>query len=121
MTYSPELYSGDSHQRDARAAATARDKDLHAAERALHERAEPSFDAARRAGSPGLFETREVDGLFVVLTTSPGLGFLNSITGVTSSLLDALPGALAFFAEANASGPSISTAPWSPGSVPQRL
>lgn len=103
------------------ASATTRDEDLLAAERALQQRAQLSFAAARQAGLPGLFETHDLDGLFAVLTTSPGLSFLNSITGVTSASLDALPRALEVFAAANAPGPSIGTAPWSPASVSRRL
>ncbi|MEJ7704840.1 MAG: hypothetical protein WKF47_14815 [Geodermatophilaceae bacterium] len=103
------------------ASVTTRDEDLLAAERALQQRAQLSFAAARQAGLPGLFETHDLDGLFAVLTTSPGLSFLNSITGVTSASLDALPRALEVFAAANAPGPSIGTAPWSPASVSRRL
>jgi hypothetical protein len=44
-----------------------------------------------------------------LLTTAPGLDFLNSISGLTEESLDALPDVIAVFAAANASAPSLAT------------
>jgi hypothetical protein len=84
--------------------------DLRTAERCLHDRSGAAFAAAAEAGLPGRFRAFEHDGLLALLTTSPGLGFLNSVCGLTSESLDALPGVLAIFAAAGAPLPRLATA-----------
>jgi hypothetical protein len=83
--------------------------DLAAAERCLHDRSKVAFAAAAEAGVPGRFCAFEHNGLLALLTTAPGLGFLNSISGLTEESLDALPDVIAVFAAANASAPSLAT------------
>lgn len=95
--------------------------DFDAAERAIHQRTALSFTAARAAGLAGRFETREVAGLLLAVTTSPALGFLNSVAGVTASSVRALPEALDAFAAVGAPNPSIVTAPSSPPIVREDL
>lgn len=56
--------------------------DLAEAESSLHGRFELACAAATTAGLPGVFETAKVGGLHAVMTTAPGLGFLNSVTGL---------------------------------------
>lgn len=56
--------------------------DLAGAETSLHGRSELACAAATTAGLPGMFGTAKVRGLRVVMTTAPGLGFLNSVTGL---------------------------------------
>jgi hypothetical protein len=83
--------------------------DLCTAERCLHARSGAAFAAAAEAGLPGRFRAFEHDGLLALLTTSPGLGFLNSVCGLTSESLGALPGVLAVFAAAGAPLPRLAT------------
>jgi hypothetical protein len=83
--------------------------DLRTAERCLHDRSSAAFAAAAGAGLPGRFRAFEHDRLLALLTTSPGLGFLNSVCGLTSESLDALPGVLAVFAAAGAPLPRLAT------------
>jgi GNAT superfamily N-acetyltransferase len=83
--------------------------DLRTAEQCLHDRSGAAFAAAAAAGLPGRFRAFERDGLLALLTTSPGLGFLNSVCGLTSESLDALPGVLAVFAAAGAPLPRLAT------------
>jgi Acetyltransferase (GNAT) domain len=83
--------------------------DLHTAERCLHDRSSAAFAAAADAGLPGRFRAFEHDGLLALLTTSPGLGFLNSVCGLTSESLHALPGVLAVFSAAGAPLPRLAT------------
>jgi hypothetical protein len=80
--------------------------DLRTAERCLHDRSGAAFAAAAEAGLPGRFRVFEQDGLLALLTTSPALGFLNSVSGLTSESLGALPGVLAVFAAAGAPLPN---------------
>ncbi|HEX3812033.1 MAG TPA: hypothetical protein VHX59_04250 [Mycobacteriales bacterium] len=58
--------------------------DVIDAERALHQRAGLSCQAAIEAGLPGRFRTWERAGLMAVLATDPALGFLASVSGVVS-------------------------------------
>lgn len=83
--------------------------DLRTAERCLHDRSGAAFAAAAKAGLPGRFRAFEHDGLLALLTTSPDLSFLNSVCGLTSESLDALPGVLAIFAAAGAPLPRLAT------------
>src|ERR1700684_1132207 len=83
--------------------------DLHTAERSLHDRSGTAFAAAAGAGLPGQVRSFEHDGLLALLTTSPDLGFLNSVCGLTSESLDALPSVLAIFAAAGAPLPQLAT------------
>lgn len=83
--------------------------DLRTAERCLHDRSGAAFAAAAKAGLPGRFRAFEHDGLLALLTTSPGLSFLNSVSGLTSESLDALPAVLAVFAAAGAPLPRLAT------------
>jgi GNAT superfamily N-acetyltransferase len=83
--------------------------DLRTAERCLHDRSSAAFAAAAAAGLPGRFRAFEHDGLLALLTTSPGLSFLNSVCGLTSESLDALPSVLAIFAAAGAPLPQLAT------------
>jgi len=83
--------------------------DLRTAERCLHDRSSAAFAAGAEAGLPGQFRAFERDGLLALLATSPGLGFLNSVCGLTSESLDALPGVLAVFSAAGAPLPRLAT------------
>lgn len=66
--------------------------DLAGAETSLHGRSELACAAAITAGLPGMFGTAKVRDLRVVMTTAPGLGFLNSVTGLNeSSAVDLMP------------------------------
>jgi GNAT superfamily N-acetyltransferase len=69
--------------------------DLPSATQCVHERSRMAFAAAVRAGLAGEFRVFERDGLLVQLTTSPGLGFLSAVTGLTADSLAVLPGVLA--------------------------
>jgi hypothetical protein len=66
-----------------------------------------AFAAATRAGLAGRFCAFEHEGLPALLTTSPGLSFLNSVSGLTGESLSALPGLLAVFSAAHAPVPSL--------------
>lgn len=59
--------------------------DLAEAESSLHERFEIACAAATAAGLPGTFATTRFRGLRVAMATSPGLGFLNTVTGLNES------------------------------------
>lgn len=83
--------------------------DLRTAELCMHDRSRVAFAAASRAGLPGRFCAFEHKGLLALLTTSPGLGFLNSVSGLTEESLGALPGVIAVFATANAPALSLAT------------
>jgi hypothetical protein len=83
--------------------------DLRTAERCLHNRSSAAFAAAAGAGLPGRFRAFEHDGLLALLTTSPGLSFLNSVCGLTRESLDSLPGVLAIFEAAGAPLPRLAT------------
>lgn len=79
------------------------------AEHGLHDRARLAFSAARAAALPGCFLTVETAGLRALVTTSPGLGFLNSVTGVTEASIEELPDVLSAFTAAGAPPPSLTT------------
>jgi hypothetical protein len=81
--------------------------DLRVAERRLHDRSRVAFAAAAAAGQPGRFQAFERSGLLALVTTSPGLGFLNSVSGLTEESMDALPAVLAVFTAARVSSPSL--------------
>jgi GNAT superfamily N-acetyltransferase len=83
--------------------------DLRTAERCLHDRSTTAFAAAAGAGLPGRFRAFEHDGLLALLTTSPDLSFFNSVCGLTSESIGALPGVLAIFAAAGAPPPRLAT------------
>jgi hypothetical protein len=68
-----------------------------------------AFAAATGAGLSGRFRAFEHSGLLALLTTSPGLSFLNSVSGLTTESLDVLPEVIAVFAAANAPAPSLAT------------
>src|ERR1022692_2859764 len=76
----------------------------------MHDRSRVAFAAAARVGLPGWFCAFEHKGLLALLTTAPGLGFLNSVSGLTEESLGALPSVLAVFATANAPALSLATA-----------
>jgi GNAT superfamily N-acetyltransferase len=84
--------------------------DLRTAERSLHDRSRTAFAAAAGAGLPGRFSAFEHGGLLALLTTSPGLSFLNSVSGLTEESLDALPDIIAIFATASIPSLSLTTA-----------
>jgi hypothetical protein len=71
--------------------------DLRTAELRLHDRSRLACTAAAAAGLPGRFAAFEHGGLLALLTTAPGLGFLNSVSGLTEERMDALPAVLAVF------------------------
>jgi GNAT superfamily N-acetyltransferase len=83
--------------------------DLHVGERCLHDRSRAAFAAAARAGQPGRFHAFERSGLLALLTTSPGLGFLNSVSGLTEESMAALPAVIAVFAAAGVPSWSVAT------------
>ena len=88
--------------------------DLAGAESSLHRRLELACAAATTARLPGRFVTAEVNGLRAVMTTAPGLGFLNSITGLTRSSAEGL---LPLLDELQAEGepsPCVVTGPMDP-------
>lgn len=81
--------------------------DLALGERAVYCRGRLAFGAATAGGLPGRFEAFELEDLQALLTTSPELGFLNSVTGVNARSLAALPEVLAVFAAAGAPIPAV--------------
>jgi hypothetical protein len=81
--------------------------DLRRAERRLHDRSRLAFAAAAAAGQPGRFHAFERSGLLALLTTSPGLGFLNSVSGLTEESMDALLPVIAVFTAAGVSSLSF--------------
>jgi hypothetical protein len=89
--------------------------DLRDAEQRLHDRSRVAFAAAAAAGQPGRFAAFEHSGLLVLLTTSPNLGFLNSVSGLTEDSMEALPAVLAVFTAARV--PSLSLAADEPTSA----
>jgi GNAT superfamily N-acetyltransferase len=74
--------------------------DIRTAELSLHDRGRLAFDAAAAAGLGGEFSAFGHQGLLVLLTTAPGLGALNLVTGVTGETVSALPGVAGLFAAA---------------------
>lgn len=92
--------------------------DLAGAETGLYGRFKLACAAATTAGLPGMFATAEVRGLRVVMTTAPGLGFLNSVTGLNeSSAVDLMP----LLDDLQATGvpsPCVVTGPMAPESRP---
>ncbi|HWD05127.1 MAG TPA: GNAT family N-acetyltransferase [Amycolatopsis sp.] len=54
------------------------------AERALHRRTALACASAQESGVPGRFRVWECDGVLAVLATDPALGFLATVSGVTS-------------------------------------
>jgi GNAT superfamily N-acetyltransferase len=83
--------------------------DISAAERCLHDRGRLAFASAASAGLPGQFRAFQIEDLRVLLTTSPGLDFLNSVSGVTERSFDAVPGVLTTFASAGAPPPVLTS------------
>jgi hypothetical protein len=81
--------------------------DLRVAEQRLHDRSRVAFAAAAAAGQPGRFHAFERGGLLALLTTSPGLGFLNSVSGLTQESMNALPAVIAVFTAAQVSSLSL--------------
>jgi GNAT superfamily N-acetyltransferase len=82
---------------------------ISAAEQCLHDRGRLAFAAAAAAGLPGQFRAFQFEGMLVLLTTSPGLDFLNSVSGVTKRSLDAVPDVLTTFASAGAPPPALTS------------
>ncbi len=91
------------------------------AEHGLHDRARLAFSAARAAALPGCFLTVETAGLRALVTTSPELGFLNSVTGVTEASIEELPDVLSAFTAADAPAPSLTTTGHPTAELGQRL
>ncbi|RSN28432.1 hypothetical protein DL990_27600 [Amycolatopsis sp. WAC 01416] len=60
---------------------------LTEAEEVIHARAVIAGEAATAAGLPGTFSAWREDGLLAVMTTTPELRFLRTITGVTEANL----------------------------------
>lgn len=88
--------------------------DLAATTVALHERGRLAFAAAAEAGLPGTFRACGSGRLRSLLTTSPGLSFLNTVSGVDEGSLPALPRVLAAFRSAGAPWPSLTGAAATP-------
>ena len=74
--------------------------DLRTAEQSLFDRGRLAFATAAAAGMAGEFSAFGHQGLLVLLTTAPGLGLLNLVTGVTQETAGALPGVAGLFAAA---------------------
>lgn len=74
--------------------------DLRTAEQSLHDRGRLAFATAAAAGMTGEFSAFGHQGLLVLLTTAPGLGLLNLVTGVTAETVGALPAVAGRFAAA---------------------
>lgn len=85
--------------------------DLRAAERCLHDRGRLAFATAAAAGMGGEFSAFEHQGLLVLLTTAPGLGLLNLVTGVTGETVGALPAVAGRFAAAGVPSWSLTGPP----------
>lgn len=83
--------------------------DLETAELCLHDRGRLAFAAAAVAGLPGEFRALESAALLALITTSPALSFLNSVTGVAEDSVEALPDVLETFAAVGAPSPSLIT------------
>lgn len=83
--------------------------DLTTAEHALHDRSRIAFAAAQTTGLPGRFHTFENENLRALLTTSPELAFLNSVSGVNEHSVSALPRLLTTFSAAGAPAPVLIT------------
>ncbi|MGH3275086.1 MAG: hypothetical protein ACRDNZ_12290, partial [Streptosporangiaceae bacterium] len=90
---------------------------LRTAELSLHERSRTAFAAATAAGLPGQFRAFERGGLLALLTTAPGLSFLNSVTGLTQESLEVLPEVMAVFAAARVSSVSLAAGEPTPALV----
>jgi hypothetical protein len=80
---------------------------LTAAAWAVHERARLAFAAANRSDLPGVFRTFRAGGLMALLTTAPGLSFLNTVSGVDAETAPGLPRVLATFQDAGAPRPTL--------------
>lgn len=74
--------------------------EIRAAEQCLHDRGRMAFAAAAGAGLGGEFSAFGHHGLMVLLTTAPGLGLLNLVSGVTARAAGALPGVISRYAAA---------------------
>ncbi|MCC2333875.1 GNAT family N-acetyltransferase [Cellulomonas wangsupingiae] len=81
--------------------------DLSPGEHAVYHRSRLAFGAATAAGLPGRFEAFELGGLRALLTNSPGLGFLNSVTGANARTVAALRDVVAVFTAAGAPLPAV--------------
>ncbi|MCW2583698.1 MAG: family N-acetyltransferase [Klenkia sp.] len=94
--------------------------DVRRAECAVHARAGNSFTAAEGAGPAGRFRASSHHGLLVLLTDSPGLGFLSVVTGVDGTTVAGVPAVLAAAADAGFRTPTVVTSTRSPA-VDDRL
>lgn len=83
--------------------------DLETAELCLHDRGRLAFAAAAVAGLPGEFRTLKSSALLALITTSPALSFLNSVTGVAEGSVEELPDVLETFAAVGAPSPFLIT------------
>lgn len=83
--------------------------DLETAEPCLHDRGHLAFAAAAVAGLPGEFRAFQSATLLALITTSPALDFLNSVTGVAEDSVEELPDVLETFAAVGAPSPSLIT------------
>ena len=77
------------------------------AQRVLHDRTRVAFEAAGQSGIDGEFHVSDTHGLLVVLTTAPGLGFLNTITVTDDASLPSLPEILGQFRSAGIDDPTV--------------
>ena len=80
---------------------------LAAATAALHDRVGLAFAAAIDADLPGTFRTFRSGELRALLTTSPGLSFLNTVSGVDEDSAPGLPGVRAACRDAGAPRPTL--------------
>src|SRR4051794_3651949 len=83
--------------------------DVRPAEGAVFARGRLAFAAASAAGLAGRFLAFENAGLRVLLTTSPGLEYLNMVTGVDEASIRALPAVLAAYDSAGRQPPTVVT------------
>jgi hypothetical protein len=95
--------------------------DLRTAEQGLHDRGRLAFATAAAAGLGGEFSAFGHQGLLVLLTTAPGLGLLNLVTGVTPGTIGALPGVTGLFAAAGVPSWSLIGPPTGLGAELARL
>jgi hypothetical protein len=73
----------------------------------VHDRAALAFDGARTAGLPGRYFVCERAGLRAVLTTTPEMGYLNAVSGVSTETVAGVPEMLEIFDSIGAELPSL--------------
>lgn len=81
---------------------------------AMLERSQLACAAAIDAGLPGMFRVTRSGALTAVLTTAPGLEFLNAVHGIDERSIAGLPRLLAEYVDAGAPSPSAVGGPVTP-------